>query len=396
MDQLSLARIRTALIAVVAVFCGGMILIYAKSVVQPLLLAFFACLILNPLVKKIEGLLANRMKVPSRVSTGIALPAALLLAALLVLGLGLIFYANLTPIFREWPRFVERGTEQADRVLAFLRRMGVEKANWDTLNALAGDSNLAERIQQQFAPGPVLAFLTGGVTSFVSFFGQVFLVLVYMVFMLIEAADYREKAETVFGEKSVLLLTIEKVSQKIQVYLAVKTLMSFVTGALTALVCAVFGVSFPLFWGVFAFAVNYIPYLGSIVAVACPALLALFQYDNPLVAGGVLLGLAVVQNGIGMFLEPRVMGSRMSLSPVILLFSLMFWGWLWGIVGMILSAVFAATIQLAMHEHPYFRQWSRMMDAKASDVTRVLAGPPAPPAPAAGESAPPAGKPGPS
>jgi AI-2 transport protein TqsA len=388
MDQLSLARLRTVLIGVVALFCGGMILLYAKSVIQPLLLAFFACLILNPLVKKLEALLSERMKVPARIATFIAAPATLLLAALLVVGLGLIFYANLAPIFAEWPRFLERGTQQTDRVLAMLRRMGVEKATWDTLDSWAGEPSVTAWVQKQFAAGPVISFVTGGVNSFLGFLGQAFLVLVYTIFMLFEAAEYRKKAERVFGDKSLLLATVEKVSQKIQIYVAVKTVMSLLTGALTALICLLFGVSFPLFWGVLAFGLNYIPYVGSIGAVACPSLLALFQFDNPLAAAGLFLSLVVMQNALGTILEPRVMGSKMSLSPMILLFSLVFWGWLWGIVGMVLSAVFAATIQLALREHPYFKQWSKMMDAKASDRTRILC-----PDPAAGPLPPGTGTP---
>ena len=372
MDKDSLARIRTVMLGVVALFCGGMVLLYAKSVIEPLLLAFFACLLLNPLVKKLESFLSAKLKIPKWIATAAAVPIALLLAALLMVGFGLIFYANLAPIFEAWPRYLERGTEQIDRILGWLRDKGLENATWETLNKQAGDTKVVDQIQKNFAPGPVLAFLTGGITSFLGFLGQAFLVLIYTIFMLFEAAEYRKKAERVFGEKSALIGMVEKVSVKVQIYLNVKTLMSFLTGAFTALACALFGVDFALFWGVFAFAINYIPYLGSVVAVVFPALLALFQYDNPLIAIGLLIVLTVIQNGIGTVLEPKVMGDKMSISPLVLLFSLVFWGWLWGVVGMILSAVFAVGIQLMMREHPYFKQWSRMMDATASDKTRIM------------------------
>jgi predicted PurR-regulated permease PerM len=137
------------------------------------------------------------------------------------------------------------------------------------------------------------------------------------------------------------------IASQISRYLSIKLLLSAITGALVWLVLRLMGVDFPITWGVLAFLLNFIPTVGSIVATIPPVLLAVVQfYPNLWMAGVVLFILALIQQVIGNFVEPKLMGENLNLSPVVILLSLVFWGWLWGITGALLSVPIAAAIKI--------------------------------------------------
>lgn len=355
--SVSLQKIRTFLLAVIALVCLGFILAYAKNVILPFLVAFFAMILLSPVVVWLRG-----RGVPS----WIAVPAALFTLALMLLAIGLAFFLNLEPMIEAGPRYQESGGALLGRITARLEGWGISEERMRDLLAdeeQDGPPSAApvprrdlqavvfDKVKQN--TGALVSFTTGGVTSFVSFVGQCILVLLYLLFMLFEATRFHEKAEQAFGARSPVFDTIGAISRDVKVYVIWKTIISLVTGLLTALVCWLFGVDFPLFWGTMAFGLNYIPNLGSVVASLLPCGLVLVQFENPwLRAVGLLVTLVVMQNVMGSLIEPRLMGRSLSISPLLLLLSLVFWGWLWGVVGMILAVPIAVTIKIICHHTP--------------------------------------------
>ncbi len=167
--------------------------------------------------------------------------------------------------------------------------------------------------------------------------------------MLLGKPYFQSKIERAFPDsqgETVNRVTVSIASQ-ISRYLYIKLMLSLLTGALVWGVLRVMGVDFPITWAVLAFLLNFIPTVGSIVATVPPVLLALVQfYPNLWMAGAVLLVLALIQQVIGNFVEPKLMGENLNLSPVVILLSLVFWGWLWGITGALLSVPIAAAIKI--------------------------------------------------
>ena len=147
-----------------------------------------------------------------------------------------------------------------------------------------------------------------------------------------------------------------------QSYLLIKTLMSLITGAIIAIVLALMGVDFPLLWGALAVLLNYIPTIGSIIAAVPPILLSLVQL-GPWYALGVTILFLAVNMIIGNILEPAFTGKQLGLSPLVVFISLLFWGWVWGPTGMILSVPLTMIIKIIMENTEGMRWMAKVLDA---------------------------------
>ncbi len=187
--------------------------------------------------------------------------------------------------------------------------------------------------------GKVLAFAYGLV-------GQLALLITFTILGLIEIHRFTEKLERRLPSPAGITVRdiCSEIASKLQRYMMLRTLISATTGVLVWLFTWLIGLEFPLVWGVLSFLLNYIPTLGSIVAVIPPTLFAGITGDASLFLT-TLAGLTVIQFTIGNLLDPRLEGRVLRLSPLLLFLSMVFWGWMWGIPGAllgipILSAIF--------------------------------------------------------
>jgi AI-2 transport protein TqsA len=147
-----------------------------------------------------------------------------------------------------------------------------------------------------------------------------------------------------------LLSTTREGAGKVQRYLATATLTSGITGVLSAAFALLVGLDFAFLWGLIAFVLNYIPTIGSVIAVIPPALFALLQFKGVLMPLVVLTGLSVIQIVMGSFVYPTLAGRNLQVMPVVLLFSLGFWGFIWGIPGALLATPLTVTIMIVLRE----------------------------------------------
>ena len=145
---------------------------------------------------------------------------------------------------------------------------------------------------------------------------------------------------------------IKKIDSQVQRYLAIKTIVSLITGILVTVVLMIFGVDFAIVFGFLTFILNYIPNIGSFIATAFPVAIAAFQFETFWPAFWLLIILIAMQMAMGNIVEPRLMGEGLGLSPLVILFFLFFWGWLWGIPGMILAVPLAAIIKIVCSNIP--------------------------------------------
>ena len=218
------------------------------------------------------------------------------------------------------------------------------------LNDVMSPANIAELI------GSVLGVLGNVGSSSILF-------LVYYLILLSGATGYRAYVEYVTGPddsgdtRQVWNLTQESISA----YMGIKTIISMITGFSVGLICWAFGLQFALFWGFMAFLLNYIPSIGSMVATVLPIFMAVIQFDNiGLILGlGILLGIS--QFIIGSIIDPMVMGSRLRLNTVTVIFGLLFWGYIWGIPGMLLSVPLMVMIRLLLERSEDLSILARLM-----------------------------------
>ncbi|HKB40799.1 MAG TPA: AI-2E family transporter, partial [Gemmataceae bacterium] len=203
--------------------------------------------------------------------------------------------------------------------------------NWHVRNLVTFDIGPDSRIRNVFR---------AAVGNFLEFLTATFVVLIYLIFLLAERVSLPGRVARAFGEARAkeVMAVVEAINRAVHDYIALKTFVSFLQGLLSFIVLAAFGIDFAVMWGVLIFLFNFIPYIGSLVAVSLPILLSFLQYaDEPWKPLLITLLLLLIQRVVDNFIEPRLTGQKLGLSPLIVLLSLAFWGWLWGVVGMILA-----------------------------------------------------------
>ena len=314
---------RSALAFVVVVF--GLALVYVAQPVLILLVwsAFLAVLFL-PALK-----FCNR-RLPAGVSLALVLVGALGVA----LAMLALLTSSLWSIGVSMPHYVVRFEAEIEAVLSWARSQGLD-LRFDTIGT--------EKVL-----GKVLGALSVGLGSLFGVIGDTVVVLLLTVFMLVEAVRFEAKMKVAFcaSTQAALRSSLVAVMAQVHRYVLMKTLVSLVTGLSTTLLCLVLGVDFAVFWGFLAFLLNFIPSIGSIIAVLPPVLIALLQYGLGWRALLLAALLTVLQMFFGNVVEPRVMGRSVNLSALVVFVSMIFWGWMWGMVGIILSVPLTVTFKL--------------------------------------------------
>ncbi|SMD37208.1 Predicted PurR-regulated permease PerM [Reichenbachiella faecimaris] len=189
--------------------------------------------------------------------------------------------------------------------------------------------------------------IVGYAGSFAGIVGQFIIILIYVVFLLLEETLFQEKIQKVLNTTTAggnIYKTVNAVANLFDDYLSVKIFTSFLTGLLSYFALLIIGIELPALWAFIIFLFNFIPSVGSVVATLFPALFGLIQYGEGSVALTVLIAVGAIQILVGNVLDPRLMGSRLNISPLVVLLSLTLWGFLWGVVGMILSVPITATL----------------------------------------------------
>jgi predicted PurR-regulated permease PerM len=215
----------------------------------------------------------------------------------------------------------------------------------------------------------VQELLSSSVRISLAFVGKFALTILLLIFIYLTYGNYPKLIKKAFGKDSRRLgdifELIRNINTQITQYFLVKTLISLGTGVLTGVACVILGIKFAALWGFLAFLLNYIPYVGSFVAIILPIVLSVFQFPHsykPFVTGGVLLG---IQLFMGNYLDPEMMGNKFNLSPIVIIFSLFFWGYVWGIVGAFLAVPITAIIKIFMQNIEPLQSTAILMSKRA-------------------------------
>jgi AI-2 transport protein TqsA len=319
MDRLSRALLTLA---------GLVVVIAGLRAATPILLPFLFSLFLAILTLPLAEWLQRRRLPPVLAILGAVFVNLLVIAAILTLVAG---------SFRDFtvaaPRYQARLGEMASAVLAWLQTRGVDTTQWvpaDVIN-----------------PGVVLDLVTALIANVAAVLQNLVLVFLTMVFLLFEATGLPAKLHRALGGGTGHLEWVARVREEVQRYLGIKTLVSLATGLFVGVSLAILGVDFPILWGLVAFIMNYIPNLGSILAAIPAVLLTIVQHGFGR-AVAVAVVYLIVNIVLGNVVEPALMGRRLKLSTLVVFVSLVFWGWVWGPVGMLLSVPLTMVVKITL------------------------------------------------
>ena len=257
--------------------------------------------------------------------------------------LGRLVASNISEFTQQLPGFEEKFWLYAKHFLAVFE---ITPAEAQEMYA----SFMATFTKADLKPLGAMIQRMGG--SLFAFLGNIMWVLLFMMFILAEWEAFPRRIVKAVGQDTArpILVSIAQINQAVQHYLGLKTAISAGTGLLVTIALAIFGVPFALLWGVLAFLLNFIPHIGSLISVLPPVAITLFDTGS---AGQTLLVavlLSTIHLVIGNYVEPKVMGKGLNLSPLVVLLSLVFWGWVWGIPGMLLSVPLTAALKIAMEQ----------------------------------------------
>jgi predicted PurR-regulated permease PerM len=302
-----------------------------KPILQPLFIAVFIGYLLLPVYKWL-----SKAGVSGIVGTLFIL--VLILGALF--GLGTMVFNSIDQVSQRVPEYEKKLEAIVDEIVdSYTGEVGKSHFKIRELPFFKNQST-AERTRAAFqrVAGTFLNFLTwAGIT------------VLYLVFLIAEKFTLPRRLSLAFGQADGerVMAVVGTINQAISEYIAVKTFISIMAGALSLVVLWYFNVDFFIMWSILIFLFNYIPYLGSWVAVGFPIVLGFLQLGT--VSGiCVALLLIAIQIGLGNFIEPRMAGRKLGVSPLLILVSLSFWGLLWGIMGMILAVPLLVIIKLVL------------------------------------------------
>jgi predicted PurR-regulated permease PerM len=296
----------------------------SASLLVPFLLALFVAIIIASPYSWLQ-----RKGLPA----GVALLVVLVLLVALVFLVGTLVGTSVQDFSGNFPVYQARLQEITAGFIGWLESVGIPVA--DDLVSAYMDPGKAMKLVADMLSG-MGTMLTNG-----------FLILVTVIFIMLEAASFPDKWRVARDDAERSLGRFYSVMQNINRYMAIKTLASLATGIVIVIWLAILGVDYPVLWGLLAFLLNFVPNIGSIIAALPAVVLALVQLG----AGTALLtalGYLVVNIVIGTFLEPRFMGKGLGLSTLVVFLSLVFWGWVLGPVGMLLSVPLTIAIKIAL------------------------------------------------
>ncbi len=310
------------IIAAFVVVAAGMSA--AKAIIVPFLLAAFISISGSPILFWLK-----KRKVPTWLALLIVM-CGILCFLLLIAGL---VGSSVNDFSSKLPFYEARLKGQTNAVLDWLEGTGLDAARLE-LNKI-------------FNSAAVMKFVASLLNELGGVLKNGFLILLTVIFMLLEASSVPAKVRTIFRDPEASLGNLKKFTDTVVRYIAIKTWISFVTGAFVAILLTIMGVDYPLLWGLLAFILNYIPNIGSIMAAVPAVLLTIIQLGlgRALV---VAIGYVVINIVMGNFIEPRLMGQRLGLSTLVVFLSLIFWGWILGPVGMLLSVPLTMTVKIAL------------------------------------------------
>lgn len=300
----------------------------SAEIVVPFLLALFFAIVINPLV----SVLIRR-----GVRRGIAIALVMVVMLLLLTLVGIMVAGSLQQFSEVYPQLQAQSAQKLGTLQHLAARFHLNISS----------SSLVQRLD----PGAMMDVATTMLKQFSGAMTQLILVVMTVIFMLFEVHHLPYKLRYALINPQIHIAGLHKALKGVTHYLALKALISLITGVLVWLALLALGIKFALLWGIVAFVLNFIPNIGPVLAGIPPILQALLL-NTPLDAGLVAALFVSIHMLLGNLLEPRIVGRGLGLSSLVVFLSLIFWGWLLGPVGMLLSVPLTSVSKILMETTP--------------------------------------------
>jgi len=335
-ERVKIRNLETTFIGILTIMAVGTLLHLLQDVFIPLTIAGLLSLMFTPVVNWMK-----KMKIPR----GIGILLVMLILFFILYVVGQLFYSSIQAFTQVFGAYQLRFVQIMEELWA---RFQIPR---EYFPQMVWTQSWIDRLVQA----------TG---SFVSFGGTLGLILLFLVFMLAETTLSWRKFRRAFPRKvsKSVGLAVADVSTQVARYLGVKLFISAVTGVLVWLALTVIGQDLAPLWGLLAFFLNFIPNLGSIFIMASTMTLGLIQfYPNWDRIAAVWIVMPAIQITMGNIIDPQLQGEQLDLSPLVILISLLFWGWIWGIIGMFLAVPLTVIVKIVMDHIEGLKPFSIMM-----------------------------------
>lgn len=229
--------------------------------------------------------------------------------------------------------------------------------------------DVVSEVKQFLGDYEYASLLTGLFNSLTSVFGKAFLIVIYALFLLLEEPFFSSKIKAIYKTKpefDSVNSILQKVDKSIGRYLSIKTIVSLITGVLSYIALLFIGIDAPIFWAFLIFIMNFIPTIGSLIATLFPAVFAILQFGDIVPGLWTLAAVGGIQVVVGNFLDPKLTGDSLNISPLVVLLSLSFWGAIWGIMGMLLSVPITVMLIIIFAKIPSTRPIAVLLSKKGT------------------------------
>jgi len=345
MDLTSQSKNKTAqvllILACFVIIVAGMKA--AESLVVPFFLAAFITIIASP-----PFIWLQKKKVPKV----LALVLVILIFLSFIFLVGVLIGTSVSEFSSNISSYEQKLKNQTEGIIQWLAAHNYIESDFDIFKIIN--------------PSSVLQFIGDSLNQISGMFADGFLILFTVIFMLLEVSGLPKKIRLIVSKPEESIARINSVYQKINKYMGIKTLLSFGTGFLVYIFLLIVGLDYPLLWAVLASILYYIPTIGSMIALIPPVLLAIIQlgFGQALI---VMVGFVIINTIIGNILEPKFMGRGLELSTLVVFLSLVFWGWILGPIGMLLSVPLTITLKIALESSEETRWIAVMLGPDSSE-----------------------------
>ena len=329
---MNLQKVSIALLGTIALGLVILALNYAQPVIMPLVIGILLSFVLAPVVEFLHDRHVPRI-------VGITIIIVVILGLFFLIGV--FFYTSLQSFIRVFPRYQMKLEELVSSFTSGLsERSGLPTGLFDGFDWISMVQGYIVTI-----PDTVLEVATG-----------LFIVTIFLLFLLLEKPYLKPKLESAFpGSTSDKIGEIVgHINQQIGRYLTIKLIISAVTAILIWLSLTIIGMDFPIVWGIVGFFLNFIPSIGSVAHFGIVSVMGFVQFypESPGKVFAVALTMASIQMILGNIIDPRLQGHKLDISPFLILFGLIVWGWLWGAVGMLLATPLIVTVKIMCENIP--------------------------------------------
>ena len=338
MDSAKELRWIRILLLIIALAVVASILKTLKSIFIPLIFSIFLLFLFAPLINYLK-----KHKVPMVLILLITLVIIAVFLGLVIL----LIYAASNSLINGLPRYEDKFNELIAKGTEYLQNLA---SNWNINTENISIAHIAQIISSGFISIP--QFISNTVNTLVSIIQNIFLIIFFLIFLLleIEKLPLRLRKATSKLSKEQTLDILQNIEKQIQNYLTIRTLVNLSAALLCMLWMLIFGVDFILVCGILLFVLDFIPDVGSVISSAIPILIYLLQSGFSFLWLIFALLIVATQMLIGNIIEPKLQGVQLNLTPIMVLVSLIFWGWLWGIVGMLICVPLTSAINIILKQ----------------------------------------------